>query len=127
MRKSASITLKAAAAVLLGGAILIPATASAAAGQGGTVSAVEQGKEIAFNKKLGNCLACHAIDHGVSPGDVGPPLVHLKKRFPNKQALFQQIWDPRVRNPHTVMPPFGAYGILTKDQIQKIVDYLYTL
>ncbi|MDE2089367.1 MAG: sulfur oxidation c-type cytochrome SoxX [Gammaproteobacteria bacterium] len=127
MRKPASITLKVAAvAALLGGAILIPATASAA-DQGKTVSAVEQGKEIAFNKKLGNCLACHAIDHGTSPGDVGPPLVHMKHRFPDKQKLFQQVWDPRVRNPHTVMPPFGAYGILTKDQIQKIVDYLYTL
>lgn len=127
MRKSASITLKAAAvAALLGGASLIPVTASAA-GQGNTVSVVEQGKEIAFNKKLGNCLACHAIDHGTSPGDVGPPLVHMQKRFPNKQALFRQIWDPRVNNPHTIMPPFGAYGILTKDQIQKIADYLYTL
>lgn len=127
MRKPASTTLKAAAvATLLGSLALIPVTA-VAAGKGTTVSAVEQGKEIAFNKKLGNCLACHAIDHGTSPGDVGPPLMHIKQHFPDKQKLFQQIWDPRVKNPHTIMPPFGAYGILTKGQIEKIVDYLYTL
>jgi hypothetical protein len=25
------------------------------------------------------------------------------------------------------MPPFGKHGVITKEEIEKIIDYLYTL
>ncbi|MEJ2714501.1 MAG: hypothetical protein P8014_15190 [Acidihalobacter sp.] len=54
------------------------------------------------------------------------PYVAMKARFPDRQKLFDQIWDPRHMNPHTIMPPFGANRILDKSQINKIIDFLYT-
>ncbi len=29
------------------------------------------------------------------------------------------------RNPQTVMPPFGKHKVLTEDEIDLIVDYIY--
>ena len=51
----------------------------------------------------------------------------MKARFPDKKVLFNQIWDPTKNNPNTFMPPFGKHGALTKDEINKIIEYLYTL
>jgi sulfur-oxidizing protein SoxX len=52
----------------------------------------------------------------------------MKIRYPNKEDIFKVIWDPRNKfGRGTIMPPFGAHMILTKEQIEKIVDYLYTL
>lgn len=86
-----------------------------------------EGKKLAFDRKLGNCLACHMVGDGVSPGNIGPPLVAMKARFPDKGVLRAQIWDATTSNPKTIMPPFGKHGMLTDDQIDKIVAYLYTL
>jgi sulfur-oxidizing protein SoxX len=85
------------------------------------------GKELAFDRRLGNCLACHMMDDGESPGTIGPPLVAMKARFPERDDLRAQLWDPTVRNPESIMPPFGKHGILTPEQIDQIVDYLYQL
>ncbi|MFK5894742.1 MAG: sulfur oxidation c-type cytochrome SoxX [Pseudomonadota bacterium] len=88
---------------------------------------VERGQEVAFTRKLGNCLACHVIPGGVSGGNIAPPLMAMKKRFPDKAKLRAQIWDPRMSNPDTSMLPFGAHKILTEIQIDDVVEYLYTL
>lgn len=85
------------------------------------------GKKLAFARDKGNCLACHAIDDGESPGDLGPPLTQLSIRFRNKQQLRRQIWDATVFNPETSMPPFGRNKILSGDEIDRIVDYLWSL
>lgn len=85
------------------------------------------GKELAMARDKGNCLACHAIDDGVLPGNLGPPLISMRLRFPDKEALRQQLWDATERNPNSRMPPFGKYGILDEEQIDSIVDYLYSL
>ncbi|OBS10188.1 sulfur oxidation c-type cytochrome SoxX [Acidihalobacter prosperus] len=114
----------ASAAVLTGSLYALPGTASASEP---TAADIAQGKALAFNRSEGNCLACHAIKGGNMPGDIGPPLVAMKARFPDREKLFAQIWDPRHNNPQTAMPPFGANHILTKEQINKIVDFLYTL
>ena len=37
-------------------------------------SDIEQGKKVAFDRKKGNCLACHMIAGGELPGNIGPPL-----------------------------------------------------
>jgi len=99
-----------------------PATAADAAG-----SVIEKGKAVSFDRKLGNCLACHAIADGELPGNIGPPLMYMQQRFPDRSQLRAQIWDPTVRNPDTVMPPFGRHRILSDNEIDLIVDYLHTL
>jgi sulfur-oxidizing protein SoxX len=90
-------------------------------------TAVERGQEVAFTRKLGNCLACHVIPGGVSGGNIAPPLLSMKQRFPDKAKLRAQIWDPRVANRDTSMLPFGAHKILTERQIDDVVAYLYSL
>lgn len=88
---------------------------------------VAEGKKIAFDRKKGNCLACHMTSDGKLPGNIGPPLVAMKARFPNKEDLLKQIYDARIANPNTIMPPFGAHEILTKDEVSKITDFIYSL
>ncbi len=88
---------------------------------------LSRGKEIAFDSARGNCLACHQIEDGESPGDLGPPLVAIKARFPNKQVLRQHLWDPMENNPGTRMPPFGRHRILSEGELNMLVEYIYTL
>jgi len=126
MRKAVTlITTAASVAALLGGLALT--TDAAVAAEKKAKSVVEQGKAIAFNRKKGNCLACHQIAGGTLPGNIGPPLVGMKQRFPSKQALRDQIWDATKRNPNTSMPPFGRHKILTEDEIDKVVEFVWTL
>ena len=89
--------------------------------------AVAEGKELAFDRGKGNCLACHAIEDGELPGNIGPPLLAMKIRYPDREALKGQICDASLRNPYTRMPPYCRHGILTEDEVKLIVDYLYTL
>jgi sulfur-oxidizing protein SoxX len=85
------------------------------------------GRSLAMDRAKGNCLACHAIEDGVLPGNIGPPLIAMRARFPDRAVLFEQIWDATRRNPDSRMPPFGRHGVLTEAEIEMIVDYLYTL
>jgi len=88
------------------------------------------GKQIAFDRKLGNCLACHAMPtqpDAIAAGTSGPPLVAMSARFPDKKVLRAQIWNAMANNPQTIMPPFGKHKILTEEQIDKVVDFVYGL
>ncbi len=107
---------------------LSDASASAAGFQGRYgPEAIREGKELAFDRKKGNCLGCHMIHDGVSPGNLGPPLLMMRDRFPSKGALRAQIRDPAVLNPDTLMPLFGRYKILSDAEIDKIVEYLWSI
>ena len=88
---------------------------------------IAQGKEIAFDRKKGNCLACHMIDDGALPGTTGPPLLAMQQRYPDLEALVAQISNPLTKNPNSLMPPFGLHNILSEDEIQKIAEYIHTL
>jgi len=92
-------------------------------------TSAETGKQIAFSRKHGNCLACHAFPNvqAQMPGSIAPPLVAMKLRYPNKSVLRARIWNEMKFNPNTAMPPFGKHKILTKEEIDKVVDFLYTL
>ena len=91
-------------------------------------SVIKEGKKIALNNKKGNCLACHLITGGgEQPGNIGPPLIVMKARFPDKEVLKAQIADPRDKNPNSIMPPFGAHGILTDAEIDKVTEYIHSL
>jgi len=85
------------------------------------------GKALAMSRSKGNCLACHAFDDGELPGNIGPVLAYMQQRFPDKAQLRAQIWDASVRNPDTVMPPFGRHGILSEEEIDLVVDYIHSL
>ncbi len=88
---------------------------------------IAEGKRIAFNRKLGNCLTCHVIAGGELPGNIGPPLIVMKARFPDKSVLRAQIYDATVRNPQTSMPPFGRHGILTDKEVDLVTEFIHTL
>ncbi|WP_078121931.1 sulfur oxidation c-type cytochrome SoxX [Thiosocius teredinicola] len=123
MRKTARFATTAVSlAALVAGASMLPMAAAAA-----DAATVKMGKEVAYDRKKGNCLACHMMDDGVSPGDIGPPLIAMKARFPDRAKLRAQIWDPTANNPSTRMPPFGKYKALSEAEIDAVVDYLYTL
>lgn len=76
-----------------------------------------------------NCLACHVVgDRGTNlPGNVGPDLSEIAKRGHSDEYLFNYIYDARVYNAGTVMPPWGAHGVLKDEEIRHIVAYLKTL
>ena len=123
MRKTARIATTALSlATLFAGIIAMPTVASAA-----NAETIKMGKEVAVDRKKGNCLACHMMGDGVSPGNIGPPLIAMKARFPDRAALRAQIWDAQIKNPGTRMPPFGKHQALSEAEIDAIVDYLYTL
>ena len=88
---------------------------------------IELGRELAFARSKGNCLACHAIEGGDLAGNYGPPLLLMKLRFPDRDVLRAQIWDASVRLSSTRMPPYGRHRILTEDEIDLVVDFILTL
>ena len=125
MRQPASIITTAASVAALLGSLALAPVGTASAGEA-SASVIEQGKESAFNRKLGNCLACRHMDDGQMAGNIGPPLENMKQRFPDRSRLYAQIYDAHKFNPNSIMPPFGKNHILTVAQINKVVDYLYT-
>jgi sulfur-oxidizing protein SoxX len=125
MRKTAKFIVTAAGAttLLLGAFAVTPTKTAYAEG----ASAIEKGKQIAFHRKKGNCLACHKIKGGDLPGNIGPELVNMKARYPDKAKLRAQIWDATVANPNTIMPPFGKYKLLTEKEVDLVTDFIYSL
>jgi len=102
--------------VLLGAPTAFAADAPAAA--------VERGEELAIEF----CQACHQFEGAIQAGTVGPPLLAMKARFPQRERLHALIQDPQVASkPYTMMPPFGRNGFVDDQQINQIIDFLYTL
>ena len=122
MRLTAQLLTSVSIAALVGCLGLTPTIASADEG-----ADIEKGKELAFNRKKGNCLACHQIEGGSLAGNIGPPLVSMKARFPDFNKLRAQIYDARVNNPNTIMPPFGPHAILTDSEIDKVAKFIHSL
>lgn len=90
-------------------------------------SAAELGKKVAFDRRAGNCLSCHLMGDGEAPGNLGPPLVAIKARFPDREKLREMIWDITISRPEAMMPPFGRHHVISEQDIDNIVEYLYTL
>ncbi|MBW8371375.1 MAG: sulfur oxidation c-type cytochrome SoxX [Thiobacillus sp.] len=115
-------------AIMLSGNVLAQATATPAAA---AAPAKEMtGKELAFNNRKGNCLACHTmptVPDAVSGGLYGPPLIAMSARFPDKAKMRAQIWDATAMNPASTMIPFGKHGVLTEAEIDKVTDFVYGL
>jgi len=116
--KSALIPALALAASIGAAAFAAPAAAQ---------SAAAEGQKLAFDRGKGNCLTCHDIKGGNLPGSIGPALVDIKSKYPDRAELVAILVDATKRNPLTVMPPFGRNRILNDKEINAIVDFLQTL
>ena len=82
-----------------------------------------RGKSLAWEW----CVNCHALPGDAWPGSVGGAMLHYKQ-FKHPDALvFQQIYDSRIFNPSTVMPPYGSFGLLAEQDIRDLVAYLQSL
>jgi sulfur-oxidizing protein SoxX len=88
---------------------------------------IAEGQEIAADRNRGNCFSCHMAEGADMAGNGGPPLMMMDMRYPDRDVLKAQIFDPRKRNPGTVMPPYGAHGILTDHELELVVDYIHSL
>ena len=122
MRITAHITTTASIVTLISCLGLAPSIASAEEG-----ADLTKGKELAFNRKKGNCLACHQIEGGSLAGNIGPPLIAMKARFPDYDKLRAQIYDARTNNPNTIMIPFGPRAVMSGKEIDLVTKFIHTL
>ncbi|GIL06210.1 MAG: hypothetical protein BroJett031_27300 [Betaproteobacteria bacterium] len=88
-----------------------------------------QGRKIFLDRNKGPCTGCHLVQGAdVWPaGNVGTDLSLAGERYANADAvLYQYIYDPRVFNPASLMPPWGTAGLLTPQEIAHLVAFLKT-
>jgi len=77
----------------------------------------------------GNCYACHQLTkQEVSYGTVGPSLLEYGKmrKFSeaDTKAAYEKIYNSHATFPCSLMPRFGANGVLTIEQITDLVALL---
>lgn len=114
----------------------IPASLTGKAGD------AANGKKVFVNRKLGNCLACHAVSSlSDQPfhGDIGPSLDGVAERYTegemrlrivNPKVIYDGTIMPafyRVDGMHRVMDQFKGKPILTAQQVEDVIAYLKTL
>jgi sulfur-oxidizing protein SoxA len=87
-------------------------------------------KLVADRNRGGSCLACHIMGPAGGadlPGNVGPDLSEIGNFGRDDEFLFNYIYDPRVYNPETVMPPWGGHAVFNDQEIGDMVAFLKTL
>lgn len=94
---------------------------------GSSEEEITAGRAIAIDPNRGNCLACHAFIGGERHGNIAPPLIAMRLRYPSYLQLREQIWDAARRNPRTIMPPFGRHQILSEEEIDLVTLFIYNL
>lgn len=85
---------------------------------------------VADRNRGGSCLACHVMGPAGGanlPGNVGPDLSEIGNAGREDEWLFNYVYDGRVYNPETVMPPWGSHGFFDDQEINDIVAFLKTL
>ncbi|MFZ1044934.1 MAG: sulfur oxidation c-type cytochrome SoxA [Pseudolabrys sp.] len=85
---------------------------------------------VADRNRGGSCLACHVIGPAGGanlPGNVAPDLSEIGNAGREDEWLFNYIYDARVYNPDTVMPPWGSHGFFDDQEINDMVAFLKTL
>ncbi len=103
----------------------------------------ENGRKVFANRKLGNCLACHAngdLSNQLFHGEVGPPLDGVADRWEPGELRAIMVNSKIVFGDQTIMPSFyrlknGARTaekfqgktILTAEQVEDVIAYLQTL
>jgi sulfur-oxidizing protein SoxA len=88
-----------------------------------------RGRALFLDRAKAPCTGCHLVpgDDVWPAGSVGPDLSMLADRKLADAYLYQQLWDPRVTFPNSVMPPWGAQGIFSPEELVHLVAYLQTL
>ena len=100
------------------------------------------GRKVAMNRKLGNCLACH-MNEDMSDqsfhGEVGPPLdgagerwteAELRGIISNSKMVFEGTIMPafyRDAGFNRTLDKFDGKSILTAQEVEDVVAYLLTL
>jgi len=90
----------------------------------------KKGQDLAFSRaRGGGCLACHVMGPQSleAPGNAGPDLSEIGDAGRPDEYLFNYIWDPRHLNPDSAMPPWGAHGFYSREEIIDMVAFLKTL
>ena len=133
---------------VLAGAVIIPGDVKIVDGKvekslTGKAGNAENGRKLFFNRKLGNCLACHTNkDLADKPfhGEVGPKLDGVASRYPEAQLRAILVNSKKVFGDQTIMPSFYRVindqrtrkefkdkTILSAAHIEDILAYLKTL
>jgi L-cysteine S-thiosulfotransferase len=92
--------------------------------------AAKGAKLVADRRRGGSCLACHVMGQAGGanlPGNVGPDLSEIGNAGREDEWLFNYVYDARVYNPDTVMPPWGGHGVFSDAEIGDMVAFLKTL
>ena len=87
-------------------------------------------KLVADRNRGGSCLACHVMGPAGGanlPGNVAPDLSEVGNLGLTDEQLYNFVYDARVYNPETVMPPWGGHGIFNDQEIMDMVAFLKTL
>ena len=87
-------------------------------------------KLVADRTRGGSCLACHVMGPAGNadlPGNVAPDLSEIGNSGREDEWLYNYVFDARVYNPETVMPPWGSHGFFNETEINDIVAFLKTL
>ena len=85
---------------------------------------------MADRNRGGSCLACHVMGPAGNadlPGNAAPDLSEIGSAGREDEWLFNYIYDARVYNPETVMPPWGSHGFFNDQEINDMVAFLKTL
>jgi sulfur-oxidizing protein SoxX len=102
-----------------------------------------EGRKTFADRKLGNCLACHAVSdqsEQLFHGDVGPSLDGVADRWSPEELRAIVVNSKAVFTEDTIMPGFYSLDvgvhvrkdlegktILTAQQVEDVVAYLATL
>ena len=88
----------------------------------------KKGRSLFLSRSLGPCTGCHLVrgDDVWPAGNVGPDLSAFGDRRLPSEYVFKIIYDPRHVFPNTTMPPWGAAGVLTPEEIVHVVAFLQT-
>jgi len=103
----------------------------------------EAGAEVFANRKLGNCLACHAntdMSDQAFHGEVGPALDGVGSRWGEAELRAILVNSKEVFGDETIMPgfyrtsglsrvaeKFAGKPILSGQQVEDVLAYLMTL
>ena len=109
----------------------------------GTAGDAEKGRSVFANRKLGNCLACHAnadLDAELFHGEVGPSLNGVANRYSEAELRAILVNSKAIFGDGTIMPSFYslAHGdrtmekfqgktILEAQEVEDVIAYLLTL
>lgn len=95
-----------------------------------TGDAANGAKLVADRNRGGSCLACHVMGPAGNadlPGNAAPDLSEIGNSGREDEWLFNYIYDARVYNPETVMPPWGSHAFFNDQEINDMVAFLKTL